>query len=200
MRKKAMSLFPLIILALIVSCDGSSSSSGTSFSTVDASASFEQGVCEADAAVASDTTGDGFCDTFTYFPDDVLITIVSKAKENLHPSLTPSAIKVLEYTVEFIPFENSPAVPAKHRHHYMTILPGGSLECPIRIIDQEDKWDLSHPLNFADYLAFVGAGLGAQYEYTVLVTLKLNEVSSGITETLTVELPLYYYDIAQSCN
>ena len=201
MRKKAMSLLPVIILALIVSCDGSNSDSseGASFYTVNASVSTEVAYHEADVGVYSDTDGDGFCDFVTYFPDDINITIEANANENLNPTLTPSDLVLLAYTVEFIPFENSPAVPSKTRYHHLVIPGPGEATGPIRIIDQEDKWEAAHPLSRVNYDAFVVAGLGIQYEYTVVVTLSLNELSTGITEYARVQFPLYYYDILEGC-
>lgn len=196
MRKKTMSLLPVIILALLVSCDGggeSSTSQTTSFYTVSASASYEEGVYEADDEVMTDTTGDGNCDTMTYFADDITITILSTIKDGM--PVAASGLNLLRYTVAFVPFENSPAVPSKSRNLSMYIAPGGSTDIPIRIIDQEDKIDLLHPLNQPDYDAFVAAGLGVQYEYTVVVTLTLNELSTGITKTVQVDVPVYYYDI-----
>lgn len=197
MRKKAMSLLPVIILALLVSCDGSGSDSseGANFSTVNAFAYSEMGLYEADVGVATDTTGDGNCDSYTYFPDDITVTIEAIANENLDPSLTPCDLILVAYTVEFIPFENSPAVPTKTRYHHIVIPGPGETTGPIRIIDQEDKWDTPHPLSSDNYLAFLIAGLGVQYEYTVVVTLSLNELCTGITKTARFQLPVYYFDI-----
>ena len=172
---------------------------GSAFSTVNAFAYSDLGVYEADVGVATDTTGDGNCDSYTYFPDDLTITIESTPNSNLHSTLTACDLILLAYTVEFIPLENSPAVPTKTRLHHMVIPANGTATGPIRIIDQEDKWDDPHPLSSFNYLNFLGAGMGAQYEYTVVVTLSLNELSTGITEYARVQFPLYYYDILEGC-
>ena len=79
----------------------------------------------------------------------------------------------------------------------MLIDPDSETDIPIRIIDIEDKWaDSAHPLNYTDYFY----GTAAQYEYTLTVRLKMEEVLTGRKETVKVEFPLYYYDITDECS
>ena len=100
----------------------------------------------------------------------------------------------MSYTVEFTAREDdSPDVPSKSLRHQILIDPDSEVEIPVRIIDLEDKeWFSTHPLNHADY--FNNAAI--QYEYTIKVRIKMEEVLSGREETVEVEFPLYYFDIA----
>jgi len=107
-----------------------------------------------------------------------------------------SSIKLMHYTVEFIPHEDSPDVPDKEISHHFEIKPNTTVDIPIRIIDQEDKFITStHPLNHNDYMLFGDVS----YEYTIRVYLKMEEVSSGDKETIVVEFPLYYFDVDDGC-
>ncbi len=181
----------------IVGSGGGGGGHSEYFTTVSLYAEYAEGLYDADATVKVDTSdpADDRCDIYTFFADEVPVTITSTSKPNLPEGTTANPVKILSYTVEYIPLEDSPAVPTKRFSHELTILPDHSAVIPIRVIDQEDKIDPSSPLYYRDYFD----SRAAQYEYTVIVKLKAEEVFSGEGQTIEVQFSLYYYDIADEC-
>jgi hypothetical protein len=64
------------------------------------------------------------------------------------------------------------------------------------VIDREDKYLSSSPLNYINYFS----SPAGSYEYTVLVTIRAEEVLSGEEEDLKVEFTLYYSNLADECH
>ena len=81
-----------------------------------------------------------------------------------------------------------------------TIAPDTTTTIAVRIIDLEDKYTTSlYPLNYSNYLNFVLAG-GVSYEYRVKISLRAQEVLSGVEKTIQFQFTLYYYDIVDDCD
>lgn len=182
----------------IVGSGGGGGGHSEYLSTVSLYAEYAEGLYEADVTVKVDISDpeDDICDIFTFYADEVPVTITSTSKEDLPEGVTANAVKIMSYTVEYIPLEDSPAVPMKQFSHELTILPDHSAVIPIRVIDQEDKIDPSSPLYYIDYFN----SSAVQYEYTVIVKLRAEEVLSGEGQTLEVQFSLYYFDIADECH
>ena len=199
MKRNIMSLLSVIIFVLFASCDDMGGNTEP-FTTVSVFATFEENAYSSDVTVKIDTSdpANDVCDSLSYFDDDIDLTITSTSIDNLSDDVIPSDVKVMSYTVEFTAREDdSPDVPTKSIRHELLIDPDSETDIPIRIIDIEDKWaDSTHPLNYTDYFF----GTAAQYEYTLTVRLKMEEVLSGREETVKVEFPLYYYDITDECS
>jgi hypothetical protein len=204
MKKNFMSIFPFIILCvLIISCGGDDLGGGAeTFDTVYLYASYDDEIYEADVAIWTDETeDDGLCDgDLTYVEDDVLIRVTSDVYARLPDDIEASPVKIKYYTVQFTPKEDSPSVPTKQIYSEWIIEPDTTVQIPVRIIDQEDKVSFSlHPLNYSDYLDFVDAG-GVSYEYTVTVSFVAEEVLSGTGSTIQTQFTLHYYDIDDGCT
>ncbi|RZB32430.1 MAG: hypothetical protein SRB2_04435 [Desulfobacteraceae bacterium Eth-SRB2] len=181
----------------IVGSGGGGGGNSEYLSTVSLTAQYAEGYYEADVTVKVDTSdpADDICDIYTFFADEVNVTITSTSKEDLPEGVTANPVQIMSYTVEYIALEDSPAVPTKQFNYQQTIDPDHSAVIPIRVIDQEDKIISSSPLNYIDYF---NSG-AASYEYTVRVTLRAEEVLSGEGTNLKVEFTLYYLDIADEC-
>jgi hypothetical protein len=179
----------------IVGSGGGGGGNSEYLSTVSLTAQYAEGYYEADVVVKTDTDDDGKCDTNTFFADVVPITITSTVKPNLPAGVTANDVQIMSYTVEYIALEDSPAVPTKQFNVQQTLSPGHSIDIPVRVIDQEDKMISSSPLNYIDYFN----SNAVSYEYTVIVTLRAEEVLSGEGTNLKVEFTLYYLDIADEC-
>lgn len=210
MKRFMMLVLSVFIFALMASCDdGSSDSTEKIYTTVRVYAAYDEEAYQADVGVGEDNVDetsldppeeeDDHCTDYYYFEDEILVTIYSNAIPNL--PMDPSSVKLLSYTVTFIPLEDSPAVPSKHFSHDIEIAPNTSVEIPIRILDQEDKtWFSSHPLNRFDYWDWMCSPTGGvSYEYTVNVEMKIVEVLTGDRETIEINFPLYYFDIGDDC-
>ena len=203
MKKRVISVFSTILACgLIVSCGGGDDLGGGSedFTRVYVYAS-GQDIYEADAAVATDTDDDDICDSLVFESDNVDISITSQTYPSASDNpIIGSSVKISEYIVEFTPLENSPALPPKQIFSEWTIAPDATTTIAVRIIDLEDKYTMSfHQLNYSDYLDFVFAG-GVSYEYRVKVSLRAQEVLSGVEKTIVYEFTLYYFDIEDDCN
>jgi len=204
MNRFMMLVLSVFICALIASCSDSSDSNDSSeeiFNTVRAYAAYDTEAYTADVGEGEDTSdpADDNCDGYTYFEDEVSVTVSSIAIENL--PMDPSPLKLVSYTVRFVPHEDSPALPSKILYHDIEVKPGSSTTIPIRIIDQEDKtWSSTHPLNHYDYWDWGCDTGGVSYEYTVEVGLKMVEILTGTTETIDLDFPLYYFDVGDGCN
>jgi len=181
----------------IVGSGGGGGGHSEYFTTVSLTAEYAEGLYDADATVKVDTSdpADDKCDIYTFFADEVPVTITSTSKENLPEGTTPNPVKIMSYTVQYIAREDSPEVPTKQFNHELTISPDNSAVIWIRVIDQEDKIDRLSPLYYLDYFY----SSAAQYEYTVIVKLRAEEVFSGEGQTIEVQFSLYYYDIADEC-
>jgi hypothetical protein len=202
-KKIVISVLSIIMTCgLIISCGGGDDLAGGAedFTRGYLYAS-TQNIYEADAAVATDTDDDGFCDILIFEPDNIDIKITSEVypSPNDEP-IIGSPVKITQYIVEFTPLENSPALPTKQMVSEWIIAPDSITTIPVRIIDQEDKVNMSsHPLNYSDYLNFSLSG-GVSYEYRVKVSLRAQEVLSGVEKTIQVQFNLYYYDIVDDCD
>jgi len=191
----------IVVIAFgLIGIVGSGGGGGHSeyLTTVSLTAEFFEGLYDADVTVKVDTSdpADEICDIYTFYPDNITITITSTTKPNLPENVTVNPVKIMSYTVEYIPREeDSPAVPTKSISHELVIQPDTSVEFPVRVIDQEDKMSSSSPLNYIDYY-YSGA---ESYEYTVIVTLTAEEVLSGQGANLKVEFPLNYLDLGDEC-
>jgi len=202
MKKIVVSVLSIIMACgLIISCGGGDDLGGDSqdFTRVYVFAS-GQGIYEADAIIATDTDEDGSCDSLSYESDNVNISLTSQVYPSANDTpIIGSPVKISQYIVEFTPLENSPALPPKQIFSEWTIAPDTTTTIAVRIIDIEDKYSASyHPLNYLDYLDFVFAG-GVSYEYRVKVSLRAQEVLSGIEKTIEFEFTLYYFDIEDDC-
>jgi hypothetical protein len=180
----------------IVGSGGGGGGHSEYLTTVSLYADYAEGVYEADVTVKTDTNDDGSCDIYTFYADEVPVTITSTSKPNLPEGVTANPVKILSYTVEYIAHEDSPAFATKQFNHELTILPDHSAVIPIRVIDNEDKYISSSPLNYIDYYM----SPAGSYEYTVIVKLRTEEVFSGEGQTLEVQFSLYYFDIADECT
>jgi hypothetical protein len=182
----------------IVGSGGGGGGNSEYLSTVSLYAEYAEGLYDADVTVKVDISdpADKICDIYTFYADEVPVTITSTVKPNLPEGVTANPVKIMSYTVEYIAHEDSPAVPTKQFNHELTILPDHSAIIPIRVIDNEDKIISSSPLNYIDYFN----SNAASYEYTVIVTLRAEEVLSGKKTNLKVEFSLYYFDIADECH
>jgi hypothetical protein len=170
----------------IVGSGGGGGGNSEYLSTVSLYAEYAEGLYDADVTVKVDISdpADKICDIYTFYADEVPVTITSTVKPNLPEGVTANPVKIMSYTVEYIAHEDSPAVPTKQFNHELTILPDHSAIIPIRVIDNEDKINSN----------------AASYEYTVIVTLRAEEVLSGKKTNLKVEFSLYYFDIADECH
>ena len=168
--------------------------------TVSLTAEYAEGYYDADVLVDTDISDppDDICDyAYLFYADNIPITITSTTKPNLPAGVTVNPVKILSYTIEYIPHdEDSPAVPTKSFSHELLIQPDTSAVLSVRVIDQKDKEISSSPLNYMKYFSS-GA---VQYEYTVRVTIRAEEVFSGQGKNLEVEFTLYYYNIADECH
>jgi hypothetical protein len=203
MKKIVVSVLSYIMACgLIISCGGGDDLGGDSqdFTRIYVFASV-QGIYEADAVIATDTDEDELCDSLLYESDNVNISLTSQVYPSANDTpIVGSPVKISQYIVEFTPLENSPALPPKQIVSEWTIAPDTTTTIAVRIIDIEDKFSTSyHPLNYSDYLDFISAG-GASYEYRVKVSLRAQEVLSGVEKTIEFEFTLYYFDIEDDCN
>ena len=198
MKRNIMSVLSVIILMLCASCDDMGGNTEP-FTTVEVFATFEDSPYNSDAVVKEDTSdpADDICDTDTYEDDTVTITVTSTAIESLSEDVVSSDVKIMGYTVEYTAREDdSPDLPSKSFEHEIVVEPDTATEIPVRVVDIEDKAAGSgHPL---DYRVYWNTG-AIQYEYTVSVRFRVEEVSSGRDETVIVDFPLYYFDIADEC-
>lgn len=205
MKSFLMLVLSVSIFALLASCDGADSSNDSTeeiFNTVRAYAAYDTEAYTSDVGEgedSDDSDDDDTCDSYSYFEDEVSVTVSSIAIDNL--PMDPSPLKLTSYTVRFIAHEDSPEIPNKTIRHDIEIQPGSSTTIPIRIIDQEDKhWDSSHPLNHSDYFFWACDTGGISYEYTVDVQMRMVEVLTGTAKTIDLDFPLYYFDVAEECD
>lgn len=206
MKRFIMLVLSVFIFALMASCSDDGSSHGDSaeiFTTVRAFATYETEAYTADVGEGEDTDdpANEICDNYSYFEDEVLVTVSTIPISPLPASVEPSSLKVMDYTVRFIAHEDSPDVPSRTFNHDIEIAPGSSTTMSIRLIDQEDKnWFSPHPLNHFDYWNWVLSTGGVSWEYTVEVQLNMVEVLTGTEETIELHFPLYYFDVAEDCT
>jgi hypothetical protein len=211
MNRFIMLVLSVFICALMASCDGNGGvddggdSTEKIFNTVRAYAAYDTEAYTADVGEGEEDDEEGDpgeddeCDDYYYYEDEVSVTVSSIAINNL--PMDPSPLKLVNYTVRFIPLEDSPAIPSKTLYHDIEILPGSSTTIPIRIIDQEDKsWNSSHPLSHWDYCNWRIATGDVSWEYTIEVQLRIVEILTGTSETIELDFPLYYFDVADDCG
>jgi hypothetical protein len=183
----------------IVGSGGGGGGHSEYLTTVSLTAEYAEGLYDADVLVDTDISDppDDICDNaYLFYPDNVPITITSTSKPDLREGITVNPVKILSYTVEYIPLEDSPAVPTKQFFHELVIQPDTSAVLSVRVIDREDKYLSSSPLNYINYFS----SPAGSYEYTVLVTIRAEEVLSGEEEDLKVEFTLYYSNLADECH
>ncbi len=202
MKRFIMLALSIFLLALLVSCndDSDSSDSTTTLKTVRAYASYSTDLYTADVGEGKDTDGDDYCDTYSYFEDEVSVTIHSTVKKFLPENVDPSPLMVKDYTVRFIPHEDSPDVPSKTFSHDLIVGPGSSGSMPIRLIDREDKLQSStHPFNHNDYILWSNNTGNSAYEYTVKVEINMEELFIAEEESIELTFPLEYEDVGDGC-
>ena len=194
MKNKILVTFFVVAFVFITSCDNSpSGGNAEGFGTVYLTAEFAEALYEADAITCDDITpDDGFCDGCGFVNDAVEITLFSTVYETLPEGVTASAIMIDSYLVQFVARDTySPAIPDKPIGQNIEVPAGSSLTFPFRVISQADK-DLW-------YDAYVASGRVA-WEYTVIISIFTEEVTTGESETIQVQFPLDYLDLDDGCT
>ena len=198
MKRSLLLIYSVAIIALIAACGSGGGGGSERFSTVEVFASYDEGVYTADAQVAEDTDGDGFCDSFSVTDDDIVATVTSTAYDPLPDGVDPSAVNILWYLVEYIP--RSPGTPdlaAKRINQQINIPPApinGSVaqDVIIRLLDISDKSYLN---------PIFAASPASEFKYTAKIKLRMEEVSTGIAETVEFKLTIRYFNVAtDTCN
>jgi len=197
MKRSLLLIYSVAIIALIAACDSGGGGGSERFSTVEVFASYEEELYTADAELGVDTSDppNGICDSFPVTDDDVIATVNSTAYSPLPEGVDPSAVNILRYTVSYIPQTAfTPDFPAKRINHQFTIPAPGLLgsvvvEVPIRIFDVSDK-------NFINFTYGTG-----EFKWSVKVSLKMEEVATGIGETVEFKFPLRYFNaLTDTCT
>jgi hypothetical protein len=198
MKRSLLLISAVAVIALIAACGSGGGGGSERFSTVEVFASYDEGVYTADAEVAEDTDGDGFCDSFSVTDDDIVATVTSTAYDPLPDGVNPSAVNILWYLVEYIPRTPDTADLAAKRINQQTTIPAPGLlgsvaqDVLIRLFDISDKRYLN-PL-FA-------ASPATEFKYTAKIKMRLEEVSTGIAETVEFKMTIRYFNVAtDACN
>jgi hypothetical protein len=193
MRNSIFLIYSATIIVLIAACGSGGGGGSERFSTVEVFASYDDGVYTADAQVAEDTDGDGVCDFFSVTDDDIIATVTSTAYDPLPEGVEPSAVNILWYLVEYIPRSpDTPDLAGKRINQQMNIPPppaNGSVaaDVPIRIFDISDK----------NYLnPIFAASPASEFKYTAKIKLRMEEVSTGIAETVEFKITIRYFNVA----
>ena len=198
MKRSLLLIYAVAIIALIAACGSGGGGGSERFSTVEVFASYDEGVYTADAQVGEDTDGDGVCDFFSVTTDDIVATVTSTAFDPLPDGVNPSAVNILWYLVEYIPrTPETPDLAAKRINQQINIPAPGLLgsveqEVPIRLFDISDK----------NYLnPIFAASPASEFKYTAKIKLRMEEVSTGIAETVEFKLTIRYFNVAtDTCN
>ncbi len=195
MKKNMICWLLMIALSFMMfSCGEPDGGNSECYGTSCIYASYDDEPYTADIRLYADVTAnDGLCDGgISYTEDEVSITVTSNEKANLADDVEVSDIKITSYTVVFTPIESdSPAVPTKTFYQDFLIEPGSSTDIVVRVIDSEDKWaSSSHALNYTSF-----AAAGVSYEYTITVNFKVEEIETGIDDTISASFFLEVRDI-----
>ena len=187
MNRSILLIYAVAIITLFAACGSGGGGGSERFSTVEVFASYEDGVYTADAELGEDTSdpADGVCDSFSVTSDDVIATVYSTSYDPLPEGVEPSNVNILRYTVEYIPqTPSTPDLSAKRINQQTTILPDSVTEVPIRLFDVSDKRHINRKY---------GTG---EFKWTVRVSLRIEEVSTGIAETVTFKFSVRYFNVA----
>ncbi len=196
MKKEFLYMCGVLFLSVFVISCSSSGGGGNyggntvAFETTTTTGYFESEYYDSDYGVFIDTNDDDVCDAYTFFEDDVIISIDNIELRNLPDSgnIKASDVKIDSYTVELVVHNGDQILTPNPRqvNHFMMI-PANSTgnEYPVRILDQDHKINSGY-----------GGGI---WKYTVIVRLRVVEVDTGMKETLRVEFPMNFYDIADDC-
>jgi hypothetical protein len=185
MKRSILLIYSVAIIALIAACGSGGGGGSERFSTVEIFASYDDGVYTADAEVGEDTDGDGVCDSFSVTSDDVIATVTSTSYDPLPTGVDPSAVNILWYMVRYIPqTPMTPDLAAKRINQQMTIPPDVTTDVPIRLFDVSDK-------------TFINGTYGyGEFKWTVKVSMRMEEVSTGIAETVEFKFSVRYFNVA----
>jgi hypothetical protein len=193
MKRSIILIYLIVVIALIAGCGSGGGGGSERFSTVEVFASYESDAYTADAFNEEDTSvpADGICDTFGLEDDDAIATVTVSAYDPLPEGVSPSAVNILRYIVEYIP--QTPATPdlsAKRINHQFSITAppaNGSTvaEVPIRLFDVSDK-------------AYINSTFGiGEWKWSAKVSLRMEEVSTNIGETIEFKFPVRYFNVAE---
>lgn len=199
MKRSILLIFSVAVIAYLAACGSGGGGGSETFSTVEIFASYDDAPYTADAVTGEDTTGDTFCDTFTFETDTVVANVTSTAYDTLPTDVDPCDVNILRYSIVFYPQTGaSPEIPSKIIHHQMSIAtPRGAgnsavTGIPLRLFDILDKQYL-----FPLYLA---SG-GIPFQYSAKVRLTMEEVCSHIQEHVEFWIPVRYFnEDNESCN
>ena len=192
MKKNMIYVLIVGFLVFIAACDdspelGDNSDNIEGFTTVYLYSSTDN-YYEADWRVGSDTDSDGICNTYSYEPDDVDVTVTSTQWDDLAENMTASSIMIKQAVVTFNHVDSTMDVPpSKTLGMDVEVKAGASTTFPVRIINREDK-------NSSSSL------LSAEDEYTVQITLTGVEMMTGVDQNITCQFTLLYTDLANSCT
>jgi hypothetical protein len=195
MKRSLLLIYAVAIIVLIAACGSGGGGGSERFSTVEVFASYDEGVYTADAELGEDTSDppNGICNSFSVTSDDVIATVTSTAFEPLPEGVNPSAVNILWYLVEYIPrTPDTPDLAAKRLNQQINIPAPGLLgsvaqEVIIRLFDISDKRYLN-PL-FA-------VSPATEFKYTAKVKLRMEEVATGIAETVEFKFSVRYFNVA----
>ncbi|AEI14202.1 hypothetical protein Flexsi_0515 [Flexistipes sinusarabici DSM 4947] len=189
----------LFIIPFVDACGGSVSdgNSGSSFESARvyvSGSSIEGGAYDADSV----DKGSGSCDNvsnYTFTPDDITVNVKSEALPNLPSDLELAEVEVYKITVSFTPNDDiSPELSTKEYYPVSYIIePNSTKNIPVRIIDRIEKVDNESPLYFFD-------NLGKEYNYTVNIEFKAEELLYGGTDSLSYSFQLRYFDEVDDCT
>jgi hypothetical protein len=175
MKRSLLLISAVAVIALIAACGSGGGGGSERFSTVEVFASYDEGVYTADAE-----------------------TVTSTAYDPLPDGVNPSAVNILWYLVEYIPRTPDTADLAAKRINQQTTIPAPGLlgsvaqDVLIRLFDISDKRYLN-PL-FA-------ASPATEFKYTAKIKMRLEEVSTGIAETVEFKMTIRYFNVAtDACN
>ena len=195
MKRSLLLIYAVAIIALIAACGSGGGGGSERFSTVEVFASYDEGVYTADAELGEDTSNppDGICNSFSVTSDDVVATVTSTAFDPLPDGVNPSAVNILWYLVEYIPrTPETPDLAAKRINQQINIPAPGLLgsvaqDVIIRLFDISDKRYLN-PL-FA-------VSPATEFKYTAKIKLRMEEVATGISETVEFKFSVRYFNVA----
>jgi len=191
-------ILALIIIPFVYACgsvsEGDSSSSFESVRVYASGSSVEGGAYDADSI----DKGSGSCDNasnYTFTPDEVTVNVKSEALPNLPSDLELAEVEVYKITVSFIPNDDiSPEISTKEYNNVSTIIePDSTTNISVRIIDRIEKVDNSSPLYYFD-------NVGKEYNYTVKLQFKAEELLYGGTDSFSYSFQLRYFDKVDECT
>ncbi len=205
MKDKILVTFFVITLVFITSCDNSpEGGNAAGFGTVYLQADYNSDVYMADISVGGVATTNPDGCSRSIEEDDIEVRITSTSFASLPTGVTASDVEITHYTVQYVPEDStSPAVPTKTLYHHIKFAPDSETTMALRVLDHEDKTGAG-PLGYCAMEAFWNDGpdwyLGdmLEYEYTIVITVYMVEVDSGLDDTIAIQFPLHYTDFADA--